>query len=58
MDGDDHPVGNGEALRMRLSRQLGYKNVKFITGSTVTDSLKRPDSSSAISKLTSYAVRP
>jgi DMSO/TMAO reductase YedYZ molybdopterin-dependent catalytic subunit len=34
------PVGNGGPLRMRLPRQLGYKNVKFITHLTVTDSLK------------------
>jgi DMSO/TMAO reductase YedYZ molybdopterin-dependent catalytic subunit len=39
MNGDDLPVGNGGPLRMRLPRQLGYKNVKFITHMTVTDSL-------------------
>jgi len=41
MNGGDLPVGNGGPLRMRLPRQLGYKNVKFITHLTVTDSLKR-----------------
>jgi DMSO/TMAO reductase YedYZ molybdopterin-dependent catalytic subunit len=40
MNGDELPVGNGGPLRMRLPRQLGYKNVKFITHLTVTDSLK------------------
>jgi DMSO/TMAO reductase YedYZ molybdopterin-dependent catalytic subunit len=34
------PVGNGGPLRMRLPRQLGYKNVKFITHLKVTDSMK------------------
>jgi DMSO/TMAO reductase YedYZ molybdopterin-dependent catalytic subunit len=41
MNGDDLPIGNGGPLRMRVPRQLGYKNVKFITHLTLTDSLKR-----------------
>jgi DMSO/TMAO reductase YedYZ molybdopterin-dependent catalytic subunit len=41
MNGRDLPVGHGGPLRMRLPRQLGYKNVKFITDLTVTDDLKR-----------------
>ncbi len=41
MNGGELPVGNGGPLRMRLPRQLGYKSVKFITGLTVTDDLKR-----------------
>jgi DMSO/TMAO reductase YedYZ molybdopterin-dependent catalytic subunit len=41
MNGGDLPIGNGGPLRMRVPRQLGYKNVKFITHLTVTDSLKR-----------------
>jgi DMSO/TMAO reductase YedYZ molybdopterin-dependent catalytic subunit len=40
MNGNELPVGNGGPLRMRLPRQLGYKNLKFITRLTVTDSLK------------------
>ena len=40
MNGDDLPVGSGGPLRLRVSRQLGYKSVKFITHLTVTDSLK------------------
>jgi DMSO/TMAO reductase YedYZ molybdopterin-dependent catalytic subunit len=41
MNGDQLPVGHGGPLRMRLPRQLGYKNVKFITHLTVTDDLKK-----------------
>jgi DMSO/TMAO reductase YedYZ molybdopterin-dependent catalytic subunit len=40
MNGAELPVGNGGPLRLRLPRQLGYKNVKYITHLTVTDSLK------------------
>ena len=40
MNGDELPVGNGGPLRLRVSRQLGYKSVKYITHLTVTDSLK------------------
>lgn len=41
MNGADLPVGHGGPLRIRLPRQLGYKNVKFVTHVTVTDSLKK-----------------
>ena len=40
MNDGDLPVGFGGPLRMRVPRQLGYKNVKFITRLTLTDSLK------------------
>jgi DMSO/TMAO reductase YedYZ molybdopterin-dependent catalytic subunit len=40
MNGSDLPVTHGGPLRMRLPRQIGYKNIKFITRLTVTDSLK------------------
>jgi DMSO/TMAO reductase YedYZ molybdopterin-dependent catalytic subunit len=40
MNGGELPVGNGGPLRLRVSRQLGYKSVKYITHLTVTDSLK------------------
>ena len=40
MNGGELPVGHGGPLRMRVPRQLGYKNVKFITHLTVTDDLK------------------
>jgi len=41
MNGTDIPTGHGAPLRMRVPRQLGYKNVKFITHLTVTDDLKK-----------------
>lgn len=40
MNGGDLPVGHGGPLRMRVARQLGYKNVKFLNRITVVDSLK------------------
>ena len=40
MNDGDLPVGFGGPLRMRVPRQLGYKNVKYITRMTVTDSMK------------------
>lgn len=40
MNGDELPVRFGGPLRLRLPRQLGYKNVKYINRLTVTDSLK------------------
>jgi len=41
MNGGDLPVGFGGPLRLRVPRQLGYKNVKYITRLTITNSLKR-----------------
>jgi DMSO/TMAO reductase YedYZ molybdopterin-dependent catalytic subunit len=41
MNGHDLPVVHGGPLRMRLPRQIGYKNRKFIIRLTVTDSLKK-----------------
>lgn len=40
MNGGELPPAFGGPLRMRVPRQLGYKNVKYITHLTVTDSLK------------------
>ena len=40
MNGADLPVGHGGPLRMRVPRQLGYKNVKYVNRLTVTDSLE------------------
>ena len=40
MNGAELPVDHGGPLRLRVPRQLGYKNVKYITHLTVTDSLK------------------
>jgi DMSO/TMAO reductase YedYZ molybdopterin-dependent catalytic subunit len=41
MNGGELPVANGGPLRLRVPRQLGYKNVKYITRLTVTDNLKK-----------------
>jgi DMSO/TMAO reductase YedYZ molybdopterin-dependent catalytic subunit len=41
MNGSELPVAHGGPLRMRVPRQLGYKNVKYITGLTLTDNLKQ-----------------
>ena len=40
MNGRDLPVPFGGPLRLRVPRQLGYKNVKYISRITVTDNLK------------------
>ena len=40
MNGGELPVEFGGPLRMRVPRQLGYKNVKYITSITLSDSLK------------------
>jgi DMSO/TMAO reductase YedYZ molybdopterin-dependent catalytic subunit len=40
MNGQDLPVPFGGPLRLRVPRQLGYKNVKYISRITVTDNLK------------------
>jgi DMSO/TMAO reductase YedYZ molybdopterin-dependent catalytic subunit len=39
MNGGDLPAGHGAPLRMRVPRQLGYKNVKYVAKLTVTDSV-------------------
>ena len=41
MNGGELPVGFGGPLRMRVTRQLGYKSVKYITHLTVTDNIKQ-----------------
>jgi DMSO/TMAO reductase YedYZ molybdopterin-dependent catalytic subunit len=41
MNGSELQVPHGGPLRMRLPRQIGYKNLKFITRVTVTDDLKK-----------------
>jgi len=40
MNGTDLPVPFGGPLRLRLPRQLGYKNVKYLKQLTLTDNLK------------------
>ncbi len=41
MNGGELPVPFGGPLRMRVPRQIGYKNVKYLTALTVTDNLKQ-----------------
>ena len=41
MNGGELPVGFGGPLRMRISRQLGYKSLKYVTQLTLTDNIKR-----------------
>lgn len=40
MNGADLPIGHGGPLRVRVPRQLGYKNVKYVTRLTAVDSVK------------------
>jgi DMSO/TMAO reductase YedYZ molybdopterin-dependent catalytic subunit len=40
MNGGDLPVPHGAPVRLRVERQLGYKNLKYLSGITVTDSAK------------------
>ncbi len=40
-NGEELPADYGAPLRMKVPRQLGYKNVKFLSSITVTDSLKK-----------------
>jgi DMSO/TMAO reductase YedYZ molybdopterin-dependent catalytic subunit len=39
-NGEELPPDYGAPLRMKVPRQLGYKNVKFLSHITVTDTLK------------------
>lgn len=39
-NGEELPPDYGAPLRMKVPRQLGYKNVKFLSRITVTDTLK------------------
>jgi DMSO/TMAO reductase YedYZ molybdopterin-dependent catalytic subunit len=38
MNGRDLPVPHGAPVRLRVERQLGYKNLKYLSSITVTDS--------------------
>ena len=40
MNGTEMPVPFGGPLRLRVPRQLGYKNIKYLTRVTLTDNLK------------------
>src|SRR5262249_8545137 len=41
MNGSDLPSPHGAPLRLKVPRQLGYKNVKYLYHLTVTDSVKK-----------------
>ncbi len=41
MNGQDLSVPHGAPVRLRVPRQLGYKNVKYLSRITVTDNLKK-----------------
>ncbi len=40
MNGQALPVPHGAPVRLRVERQLGYKSLKYLSGFTVTDSVK------------------
>lgn len=40
MNGPDMPTDHGAPLRLKVPRQLGYKNLKYLSRITVTDSAK------------------
>ena len=40
MNGKEIPTGHGAPVRMRVERQLGYKNMKYLSRLTVVDSVK------------------
>ncbi len=40
MNGEDLTPDHGAPVRLRVPRQLGYKNLKYIARISVTDSLK------------------
>ena len=39
LNGEELPMGNGAPLRLRVERQCGYKNVKFLKSIEVVESL-------------------
>lgn len=39
LNGEDLPLGNGAPVRLRVERQCGYKNVKFLKTLQVVDSI-------------------
>ena len=54
-NGADLPVPFGGPLRLRVPRQLGYKNIKYITRLTATDNLKSfGDGTGSIEPATGY----
>jgi DMSO/TMAO reductase YedYZ molybdopterin-dependent catalytic subunit len=39
MNGEELPAGHGAPVRLRVARQLGYKNTKYLYRITISDSL-------------------
>jgi DMSO/TMAO reductase YedYZ molybdopterin-dependent catalytic subunit len=39
MNGEELPAGHGAPIRLRLARQLGYKNTKYLYRITVIDDM-------------------
>jgi DMSO/TMAO reductase YedYZ molybdopterin-dependent catalytic subunit len=39
MNGEELPAGHGAPVRLRLARQLGYKNTKYLSRITVIDDM-------------------
>ena len=39
LNGRDLPTGNGAPIRLRVERQCGYKNLKFVKSIRVVDSM-------------------
>jgi DMSO/TMAO reductase YedYZ molybdopterin-dependent catalytic subunit len=40
MNGPDMPIDHGAPLRLKVSRQLGYKSLKYLSKITVTNTAK------------------
>ena len=40
MNGEDLPAGHGAPIRLRLARQLGYKNTKYLSRLTLIDNME------------------
>ena len=40
MNGEEMPAGHGAPIRLRLARQLGYKNTKYLSRITVIDNMQ------------------
>ena len=40
MNGPEMPLDHGAPLRLKVPRQLGYKNLKYLNRITVTDTAK------------------
>jgi DMSO/TMAO reductase YedYZ molybdopterin-dependent catalytic subunit len=40
MNGREIPTGHGAPLRLKVPRQLGYKNIKYLSHITVTDTVR------------------